>query len=63
MLSDNSEYEGGEFQIKVGEKNEVLETKKGRAWFMPSYILHRVTPITKGVRKTAVVWAGGDQWK
>lgn len=63
MLSDSSEYEGGEFQIKVGEKNEVLETKKGRAWFMPSYILHRVTPVTKGVRKTAVVWAGGDQWK
>lgn len=63
MLSDPSEYEGGFFQIKTAKNNTTLEMKKGRAWFFPSYVLHRVTPITKGLRKTAVVWAGGEHWK
>jgi len=63
MLSDESEYEGGYLQIKTSRNNETLEMKKGRAWFFPSYVLHRVTPITKGLRKTAVVWAGGEHWK
>jgi len=63
MLSDESEYEGGYLQIKTSRDNETLEMKKGRAWFFPSYVLHRVTPITKGLRKTAVVWAGGEHWK
>jgi len=63
MLSDESEYEGGYLQIKTRRDNQTLEMKKGRAWFFPSYVLHRVTPITKGIRKTAVVWAGGEHWK
>lgn len=62
MLSNPSEYEGGELQIKTGGENTTLETKRGRAWFFPSYILHRVTPVTKGVRKTVVLWAGGPEW-
>lgn len=62
MLSHPSEYEGGHLQIKTGGENTTLETKRGRAWFFPSYILHRVTPVTKGVRKTVVLWAGGPEW-
>ena len=62
-LSDPHEYEGGLLQIKTGRDNETLETKKGRAWFFPSYVLHRVTPVTKGTRKSLVLWAGGEQWK
>ena len=62
-LSDPSEYEGGLLQIKTARDNETLEAKKGRAWFFPSYTLHRVTPVTKGTRKSLVLWAGGEQWK
>jgi PKHD-type hydroxylase len=62
-LSDPHEYEGGLLQIKTSRDNETLETKKGRAWFFPSYVLHRVTPVTKGTRKSLVLWAGGEQWK
>ena len=63
MLSEPEEYEGGELQFKVSDKDETLEMKLGRAWFFPSYLLHRVTPVTKGVRKTAVLWVGGEPWK
>lgn len=62
-LSDPHEYEGGQLQIKTDRDNKTLDTRKGRAWFFPSYVLHRVTPVTKGTRKSLVLWAGGEQWK
>lgn len=63
-LSDPSEFEGGELQVKI-DSDEVttLELKKGRAWFFPSWVLHRVTPVTKGVRKSLVLWVGGPPFK
>jgi len=63
ILSDPNEYEGGHLQIKTSVDNITLEPKKGRAWFFPSYVLHRVTPVIKGTRKTAVLWANGPAWK
>jgi len=63
MLSDANEYEGGELQIKTSDHDETLEMQMGRAWFFPSYMLHRVTPVTKGLRKTAVLWVGGEPWR
>lgn len=64
LLNDPSEFEGGELQLQ-GPLNEVLnlELKKGRAWFFPSWMLHRVAPVTKGERKSLVIWAGGPAFK
>lgn len=63
-LTDTSEFEGGELQIQnaIGEE-ETLELKKGRVWFFPSFVVHRVKPVTKGVRKSAVLWVGGPAFK
>lgn len=64
LLSDKSEFEGGEFQIKtVNDEVRTVETAKGRAWFFPSYTLHKITPVTKGVRRSLVVWVGGPEFK
>lgn len=64
LLSDPSEFEGGELQVKTGNDQAVtLEIKKGRAWFFPSYTLHRVTPVTKGVRRSLVLWSGGPEFR
>jgi PKHD-type hydroxylase len=64
MLSDPSEFEGGELQVMSGSNNIVsVEQKKGRAWFFPSWMLHRVTPVTKGLRRSAVLWVGGPAFK
>jgi PKHD-type hydroxylase len=60
LLNDASEFEGGELQIKqVTDVAQTLECTKGRAWFFPSYTLHRVTPVTKGIRRSLVLWCGG----
>lgn len=64
LLSDPSEFEGGEFQVKTTtDEARTVETKRGRAWFFPSHMLHRVAPVTKGVRRSLVLWVGGPQFK
>jgi PKHD-type hydroxylase len=64
LLSDPSEFEGGELQIKMPDnENQSLEQAKGRAWFFPSYVSHRVTPVTKGTRKSVVLWVSGPPFK
>jgi PKHD-type hydroxylase len=64
LLSDPSEFEGGELQIKTcNDEIQTLGMIKGRAWFFPSYMLHRVTPVTKGVRRSLVLWVGGPEFK
>jgi PKHD-type hydroxylase len=64
LLSDPSEFEGGEFQVKqYNDEAQNIEVKKGRAWFFPSHMLHRVAPVTKGVRRSLVLWVGGPAFK
>ena len=64
MLSDPSEYEGGDLLLKTDRDEPTkLDMVKGRAWFFPSYMLHKVTPVTRGTRKTIVLWVGGPPFK
>jgi PKHD-type hydroxylase len=64
LLSDPNEFEGGELQVKPDSDDiKFLEQKQGRAWFFPSYTLHRVAPVTKGVRRSLVLWVGGPPFK
>ena len=60
LLSDPSEFEGGRLELKTTSDVPItVEQKKGRAWVFPSYTLHRVTPVTKGIRRSLVLWVGG----
>jgi PKHD-type hydroxylase len=62
LLNDASEFEGGILQLKSMEDQNVLE-KQGTIVVFPSFIEHRVTPVTKGVRYTAVTWASGPSFR
>ena len=57
LLSHESEFEGGELQIEKEENKVIL--KQGQAVFFASFIKHRVAPVTRGVRKSLVMWFGG----
>ena len=59
QLSDPSEYEGGEFQINPGGSILVPERTKGTVIIFPSYLVHRVAPVTKGTRRSLVLWVEG----
>ena len=61
LLNDPSEFEGGELQI-AGVKNTKL-MKQGHATIFASFLQHRITPITRGVRRSLVMWFGGEPFK
>jgi PKHD-type hydroxylase len=63
QLSDPNEYEGGDLELKLGNQTSKMPKEKGCAVLFPSYILHRVTPVTKGIRKSLVLWVGGSVFK
>ena len=49
----NSDYEGGELQFH-GLTTHTLEA--GSIVVFPSFLDHRVTPVTKGIRYSLIVW-------
>jgi PKHD-type hydroxylase len=60
----NDDFEGGEFHLNMGNQNTptILPAKKGRALLFPSFMCHRVTPVTKGIRRSLVVWCLGPKF-
>ncbi|MBW2998253.1 2OG-Fe(II) oxygenase [Candidatus Woesearchaeota archaeon] len=63
LLSDPSEFEGGELELLLGKDPMVFSLKKGHALTFASFILHRVRPITKGIRRSLVLWFGGPSFE
>jgi len=61
LLSHESEFEGGGLELMSDGK--IARPKQGQAIFFASYIRHRVIPITKGIRKSLVMWFGGPSFK
>lgn len=59
----NDGFEGGEFEFQIGSKPESVEMKKGYAVVFPSFLLHRVKPVTGGERLSLVGWVEGPSWK
>ena len=59
QLSEPGEYEGGELQMNVGSTILSVPRQLGLICFFPSFVLHRVTPLTSGVRKSLVTWLCG----
>lgn len=64
QLSHPDDYEGGDLEITQGAD---IATKmprgEGTVVMFPSYMPHRVTPVTSGVRKSFVLWVGGEHYK
>lgn len=59
QLSDPLEYEGGQLELLVHGKPVVIEKKRGFITMFPSFVTHRVTPVTAGTRQSAVCWISG----
>ena len=61
LLSPENEFEGGDLElVKEGQSAKI---KQGQAIFFASFIRHRVAPVTKGNRKSLVMWFGGTPLK
>jgi PKHD-type hydroxylase len=69
-LSDPNEYEGGDLEFdfrdtEKGSQPRVCEEirAKGSVIVFPSFVWHRVTPVTKGIRHSLVCWNLGYPFK
>ena len=60
QLTDPSDYEGGELQFAMNRSIITAPKEKGTVIFFPSYLLHKVTPVTKGKRQSLVIWFHGN---
>lgn len=63
QLSDPAEYEGCDLQFRIDSKIETAPRTRGSVIAFPSFFLHRVTPVTAGVRKSLVLWATGPEFR
>lgn len=63
QLSDINEYEGGDLELWNGGAIKQIPKGKGVTTIFPSFTMHRVTPVTKGIRKSLVLWLGGEHYK
>ena len=66
-LCDGDEYEGGDLEFDLRDKptkSTILTSKdarkKGTITVFPSFVYHRVTPVTKGTRYSLVSWILGN---
>jgi len=66
QLSDPAEYEGGDLEIQplhMGPPDPTTLRKQGNVIIFPSFLMHRVTPVTKGIRYSLVAWMEGPKWR
>ena len=61
LLSHESEFEGGGLELM--SEGKFARPKQGHAIFFASFIRHRVVPVTKGTRRSLVMWFGGTPFK
>jgi|TARA_R110000824_G_scaffold43784_4_gene127875 PKHD-type hydroxylase len=60
-LSPDDEYEGGGLELM--EEGKFVRPKQGHAVFFASFCRHRAVQVTKGIRRSLVMWFGGPPFK
>lgn len=70
LLNSPDEYEGGEFEIDCRNKghkiDNILKPEMkgiGSLVIFPSFVWHRVKPVTKGTRHSLVIWVLGKPYR
>lgn len=59
------DYQGGNFELdpQFPQPNPTDLRAKGTVFVFPSFLSHRVTPVTSGIRKSLVCWVEGPNFK
>lgn len=64
QLTEGPSYEGGNLEFdEVPNPHTFQLRKQGSVIVFPSYLRHRVTPVTSGVRHSLVAWFEGPRWR
>lgn len=62
QLSCPDSYEGGDFEFEE-VKTTANFRAKGTMILFPSYLRHKVSPVTSGTRYALVAWFFGPRWR
>jgi PKHD-type hydroxylase len=63
QLSRPEDYDGGNLELMYGTEPQTLDKARGAFIAFPSFMLHRVTPVTRGTRWSLVAWILGARWR
>jgi predicted 2-oxoglutarate/Fe(II)-dependent dioxygenase YbiX len=63
QLSSSEDYDGGDLELMHGNVPTKLDRTRGAFIIFPSFMLHRVTPVTRGTRWSLVAWILGKRWR
>lgn len=63
QLSDPDAYEGGVLELRADSNVHQAPRLQGMATVFPSFVLHRVTPVTAGTRWSLTLWAHGPAFR
>lgn len=63
QLSDPTDYDGGQVEFLYSRKPRVALKDQGSMILFPSFLLHRVKPVTRGTRFSLVGWIGGPHYR
>ena len=63
QLSDPADYEGCELQVRGGNQIDIAPKARGTLVAFPANVLHQVTPIRRGLRRSLVIWAVGPEFR
>lgn len=63
QLSDPALYDGGALEVWPDGTARTAARDKGAAILFPSFMLHRVTSVTRGERHSLTIWAHGPEFR
>jgi PKHD-type hydroxylase len=63
QLSEATDYEGCDLQVRAGNQIDTAPRTRGSLIAFPANVLHQVTPIRSGLRRSLVVWAVGPEFR
>lgn len=63
QLSHSDDYEGGDLELWYKMRGVPASRERGAIVAFPSFVMHRVTPVTKGERFSLVAWIIGPRWR
>ena len=63
QLSSSDTYEGGNLLFFNNNRQSKANRDQGTMILFPSYILHKVEPVTKGKRRALILWLTGPPFR
>jgi PKHD-type hydroxylase len=63
QLSRPEDYDGGELELFYSGEPYACDKERGDFIAFPSFMLHRVRPVSRGTRWSLVAWISGPRWR